>query len=144
MRCPVCFADLQQVVEGCLVCPKGDGVVLTSVQLLKRDPVIITKVDVVDKEIELANYRVESYACPGCGELMHLVDYCGTGVKIDSCVKPGCLLRWLDGDELAKIAKYKKDPNRPEEFPFGEVRENPSWDNILHTRFDSGGHAYSI
>ncbi|QQS20216.1 zf-TFIIB domain-containing protein [Candidatus Saccharibacteria bacterium] len=107
MRCPICASDLKDIQQGCHVCPQGHGVLLGASQLSRQDEALVRAIDAVDAEVPQARHRQYLIACPACGHDMTAVNYCGSGVMIDSCLWPGCQLRWLDGDELRNIKDRK-------------------------------------
>ncbi len=103
MTCPICLQNLELIARDCLVCPQGHGVALSGSQLMQQEKSLVETVDKLDKKVPTASYRQYDIPCPNCGATMKRVDYCSSGIIIDTCAAAGCHFRWLDGDEFGKI-----------------------------------------
>lgn len=101
MECPVCNNPLEHIMKNAFICPKGDGILVTSKQLLEKDSEIVKH---THDEATTTN-RNHDISCPHCHAMMHRVNYSSTGIIIDSCMK--CHYRWLDRGEFKKIKNYK-------------------------------------
>lgn len=117
MTCPTCIKDLIELPLDCQICPDGHGVLLTANQLYEKNDALVRAVDQRDAMSPQAAYRQYPISCPSCGNEMSVVNYCNSGVMIDSCTQLGCHSRWLDGDELIRI-KNRKLQIRPEDALF--------------------------
>lgn len=115
MNCPVCAQTLTEIEKRCFVCPNGHGALLPASFLAAQNDTLVQEVDAVDREVPETKNRQYPIDCPSCHQKMSAVDYCSSGIFIDSCLEPTCHARWLDGDELGRI-KNRKAKFQPEDL----------------------------
>lgn len=99
--CPRCSKVLSRD-DSASYCPDGHGYLLTSKSLRNLEDGRINEADYKANKARNAHARAR---CPVCSEKMKPVDYCLSGIIIDSCSK--CHHRWLDAGEITGIKNRK-------------------------------------
>jgi Zn ribbon nucleic-acid-binding protein len=96
LACPLC-AKAMILTDNWMLCPDGHGVLINGRDILRL------RHHTLDIPMEPSKTTAHgTITCPNCHNQMAVVNYQDTGIEIDSCEQ--CPYRWLDADEVTKLA----------------------------------------